>query len=215
VTTDVWVLSAALAVTALLNWGSVARGDQVVERLTKPSFMLLLIGLAWALHGQGWVAGAPPLTPLVVALTLSLAGDIALLRATEARFVIGLAAFLLAHVAYIWTFLQAGAPEGFPWWLPPTALVLLLVHARFGRVIVRRAGRDRVAVFVYQLVLVAMVLVAAGRGDPVVLLGSLVFLASDTLLGHDRFVRERTSAPVQVMVTYHLAQTLIVVGLLR
>lgn len=215
VTNPVWVLSFALGVTAVLNWRSVALGDHAVERVTKPTFMVLLMGLSWALHGEGRVAGAPPLTPVLLALGLSLLGDIALLNATETRFMVGLACFLLAHVAWIWAILESSGPGGFPWLLLPTVPLLLVVLTRYGREVVRHAGPHRVPVFVYELVLVALALVAAWRGDWVVLLGSLVFLASDTILGHDRFVQERRWAPVAVMVTYHAAQVLLVVGLLR
>ncbi|MEO7130904.1 MAG: lysoplasmalogenase [Dermatophilaceae bacterium] len=214
-TTNVWVLSVALGVTALLNWGSVARGDRMIERITKPSFMVLLIGLAWSLHGEGRVSGAPTLPPVMLALGLSLIGDVALLHSTARRFLLGLTAFLLAHIAWIWAVVQMQGPGGFPWWLLPAVPVLLVLHGRFGRHIVRHAGRHRVPVFLYQLVLVALVLVAAWRGDWVVLLGCFVFLVSDTILGHDRFVLERRWAPLQVMVTYHVAQVLIVIGLLR
>ncbi|MDN5790885.1 MAG: lysoplasmalogenase [Micrococcales bacterium] len=214
-TTTVWVLSVALAVTALLNWGSVARGDRVIERITTPSFIVLLIGLAWSLHGEGRAPGAPTLTPIIIALGLSLVGDVALLHATRARFLLGLTAFLLAHIAWIGAILELPRAEGLPWWLLPTVPVLVLLHARFGRDIVRRAGSQRLPVFAYQVVLMALVLVAAWRGDLLVLLGCFAFLVSDTILGHDRFVLERRFAPLLVMVTYHAAQVLIVVGLLR
>lgn len=210
-----WVLSAALGVTALLNWGSVVRGDFAVERITKPTFMVLLIGLAWALYGEGRVDGAPSLTPILVALGLSLLGDIFLLRSTETRFLLGLGCFLLAHVAWIWAILESAGAAGFPWWLLAAVPVVALSYARFGRQIVRHAGAERGPVFVYELVLIALVLVAAWKGDWVVLLGAVVFLVSDTILGHDRFVQERRLAPLLVMVTYHAAQVLLVVGLLR
>lgn len=213
--TNVWVLSVALGVTALLNWGSVARGDVMLERITKPSFLLLLIGLAWSLHGAGRVAGAPALPPILAALGLSLVGDVLLLHATARRFLLGLVAFLLAHLAWIWAVLEQPRPDGFSWWLAAVVPAVLLLHGAFGRHVVRFAGRQRGAVLAYLLTLVALVVVAARQGDEVVLLGCFLFLVSDTILGHDRFVLERRLAPVQVMVTYHAAQVLIVVGLLR
>ena len=99
VTDHLWVLAVALGVTALMNWVSVVRGDVLVERLTKPLFILLLMGLAWSLDLEGKVPGAPGLLTVLVALALSLIGDIALLNATAGRFLVGLGAFLLAHVA--------------------------------------------------------------------------------------------------------------------
>ena len=61
----------------------------------------------------------------------------------------------------------------------------------------------------------ALVLVAGWKGDWVVIAGAALFVGSDTILGHDRFVHQRRFAPIQTMVTYHLAQVLLVVGLLR
>jgi uncharacterized membrane protein YhhN len=80
--------------------------------------------------------------------------------------------------------------------------------------VVRFAGPDRGAVFVYLLALVVLCVVAAVKGDAVLLAGCLLFVLSDTILGHDRFVLERRWAPVLVMLTYHAAQVLIVLGLL-
>ena len=215
VTDHLWVLAMALGVTALMNWVSVVRGDLLLERLTKPLFILLLMGLAWSLDLEGKVAGAPSLVPVLVALALSLIGDVALLNATTGRFLVGLAAFLLAHVAYVWAILGTAGTGGFPWWLLLAVPALVLVHARVGRDIVRHAGPQRGAVLLYQVVLFALVLTAAWRGDWVVLLGCALFTASDTILGHDRFVLQRRWAPLTVIVTYHLAQVFVVVGLFR
>lgn len=212
--THLLVLSAALGLTAVLNWVAVARGDHVVELITKPSFVLLLIGLAWALAADP-VPGAPELMPVLTALGLGLVGDVLLLTATTARFLLGLVAFLVGHVAWIWAMLSAPRIGGFPWWLLAVGPLVLVLHGRFGRHVVRFAGRQRGAVFAYLLVLVALVVVAAWHGDVVVLAGCVLFLVSDLLLGHDRFVLERRWAPVQVMVTYQAAQLLIVAGLLR
>jgi uncharacterized membrane protein YhhN len=214
VETHVWLLAVALGVTALLNWGAVLRQDHTVERITKPTFMLLLIGLAWSLFTAAPPPDAPEIVPLLTALGLSLLGDVFLLHATVARFRLGLLAFLGAHVAYVWTILTTPGPAGIPWLVLPTLLVLLFAHGRWGRHVVRFAGPDRGAVFVYLLALVVLSVAAAAKGDPVVLAGCLLFVLSDTMLGHDRFVLERRWAPLLVMVTYHAAQVLIVLGLL-
>ncbi|WP_156023243.1 lysoplasmalogenase [Terracoccus sp. 273MFTsu3.1] len=214
-TTHLWVTSVALGVTALINWGSVLRGDHLVERITKPLVVLLLMGLAWSLYWEGRVPGSPPLLTVIVALAFCLVGDVALLHATETRFLVGLGAFLVAHLAYVWAILETVRAEGFPWPLLVAVPFLAVLHAKAGRDIVRHSGPQKGPVFVYQLVLFVLVLVAAGTGDWLLLLGCLVFVVSDTVLGHDRFVHERRWAPLTVIVTYHVAQTLIVVALYR
>ncbi|NUO91483.1 MAG: lysoplasmalogenase [Dermatophilaceae bacterium] len=214
-TTHLWVLSVALAVTAAVNWRSVLRGEEIVERITKPLVVVLLMGVAWSLSLEGRVPGAPDLLPVLVALGLCLVGDVALLDSTETRFLVGLAAFLLAHVAYIWAILDMAPAEGFPWLLLVAVPAVVLLHAEVGRDIVRHSGGQKVPVLVYQLVLSALLLVAAFRGDWLLFVGCAVFVASDAVLGHDRFVQARRWAPLTVIITYHLAQALIVVALLR
>ena len=192
------------------------RGDLVVERLTKPLVVLLLMGLAWSLHWEGRVPGSPPLLPVVVALAFCLVGDVALLRATETRFLVGLAAFLAAHVAYIWAILETPGVEGFPW-------PLLVAVPGPGACCTRGSGATSCATRVRSACrssstsssLSALVLVAAWKGDWLLLLGCAVFVVSDAVLGHDRFVHERRWAPLTVIVTYHVAQALIVVALFR
>jgi uncharacterized membrane protein YhhN len=215
VTTHLWVLGVALGVTVLINWRSVLRGEQVLERITKPLVVVLLMGLAWSLFWEGRVPSSPSLLPVLVALALCLVGDVALLDSTETRFLVGLGSFLLAHVAYVWAILQTTPVEGFPWLLLLAVPAVVLLHARVGRDVVRHSGAQKVPVLVYQLVLSALLLFAAFRGDWLLLLGCAVFVTSDAVLGHDRFVRERHWAPLTVIVTYHLAQVLIVVALFR
>ena len=152
---------------------------------------------------------------VIVALVFSLVGDVLLLNATRGRFLAGLTAFLATHVAYVWAILETPGRGGFPWWAVPLVPGLLILHARFGRDIVVRSGRQRLPVLLYQLSLFALVLVAGWKGDGVVIAGAALFVVSDTILGHDRFVLERRFAPIQAIATYHLAQVLLVVGLLR
>lgn len=211
-TTSAALLSALLAGVVLVDWVAVARRDRRLERVAKPAVMVVLIALAWVLHGAGQ-GPRPALWLVVAALVLSLVGDVALLGDGEARFRLGLGAFLLAHVAWAWAILDTPAAEGVPWLLIAVAVFLGVAVARWGRAIVAGAGPDRPAVAAYLVVIGAMALCAGWRGDPVVVAGAVSFVVSDTLLGHDRFVVARPAAQLQVMVTYHLAQVLLVVGL--
>ena len=60
---------------------------------------------------------------VVVALVLSLVGDVALMLPGEHWFVFGLAAFLVAHLAYVvafwWRGVASGALRGRRWWWWP------------------------------------------------------------------------------------------------
>lgn len=218
-TTHVWVLAVALAVTALLDWGAVLRGDYDVERITRPTFAVLVLGLAWSFYTDGPVPDITVAIPLFSALGLSLAGDLFLIRATEVRYRVGLAIFLLALGALIWAVLELRGHPG-PAWVVllvvlPVVLVLLVLQGRVGKYVVRFAGRDRGLVLLSLLVHMALVVAAAVRRDWTVLLAASLLLVWFLVLGHDRFVRARRFAPVLSLASYHVGQVLIVLGLLR
>jgi uncharacterized membrane protein YhhN len=197
---NVAVLVVAL-VLAVANWVSRLRDDARLEQWTKPLTTIAVIGIAL-------VSGAPQeqITVAVVALALCLAGDVALLPAVD-RFVVGLGAFLLGHLAFIVLFLLYGLDMIR---LSGIALVAAgLLIATVGSVIVKAAAvRDpalRKPVLAYLCVISAMAAVGWGTGMPWVIAGSTLFVVSDSILGWRQFVRSKPWMPVAVMVTYHLA----------
>jgi uncharacterized membrane protein YhhN len=80
----------------------------------------------------------------------------------------------------------------------------------------RASGGRLLAVIVgaYAAVLATMVVLAFATAAVPTAVGGLVFLASDTVLAWNRFVQPMIRGPLIVIVTYHVAQLLIVVGLL-
>lgn len=203
------------AVAAVGDWAAVARRYFRVEYVLKPLTLVLLIAAAASADlgpAQGWVVGA---------LVCGLLGDIALLVSTDSAadeaFVLGLAAFFIGHLFYLVAFSRHGLHAWF-------AIAGLLIAAGASalalnpvlRGVRRRAGRE-VAVVVggYSAVLGAMAVLAVATGSLLTALGGLLFMASDTVLAVDRFVRLIRRGPVYVIVSYHLAQLLIVIGLVR
>jgi uncharacterized membrane protein YhhN len=205
-TSVAWIVLAVAGAVAVADWVAVWRRPALdaAETVLKPLVLVLLIVAALVLEpsdsGQrAW---------FVVALALSLAGDVFLLPRVD-RFVPGLASFLLAHVAYI---VGLSFDDG-PLW--PAVLVVAMVPVAV-RVIgaVRRAEPELlVPVVVYIAVIAAMVAMALRSGDVVAAAGALVFATSDSILALDRFDRHRRWMPLAVMVTYHAAQALLVVSL--
>ncbi len=210
------VLAVALAFTAVLNWVAVARGDHVVDLITRPTFPLLLSGLAWSLAtmpGAADGAAERVLPQVFTALGLSVVTDLLLLTATEARYLLGLWTSLLANLAWTWAVVSVPSQVGLPWWVLVAVPLVVVVHGRWGRDVIRFAGRQRGSVFLHLLSLAGLVLVAAWQGDVVVLAGGGLLLVSHLVLAHDRFCLERRWAPVLVMVAYHAALVLLVIGL--
>lgn len=210
------LLGMATGALALLNWWGVATGHRRAEwwgKLLAITGLLLTAAAAGALdHSAGrW---------LLVALFFGLLGDVALLGDTEGRFLAGVAAFLVGHLAYLVCFAVLDLP--WPWWAWGGVLVLGLITFATRRVVpaAHRAAGARVAVplAVYTLVIGAMLLVAWGTGLWLVAAGATIFVVSDsiialTLARHD-FQRPKGVDNLAVMVTYHGGQALIVAGVL-
>ena len=208
------VLLAAAGVVAAIDWFFVARGDARRERIAKPTVIVILLVAAFL----GDPEARPVSLLLAAALGASFFGDILLLPPT--RFSAGLAAFLLAHVAYLAAFLLG------PLHAPPAAIggvvglaVLLLV----GRPILRgaTAAGMRRPVAAYFTAIVLMAIAATASGSLLAAIGAWLFVTSDSVLGRRQFVdspEARDAAPLwhrlAVMVPYHLGQILLTAAIL-
>lgn len=212
------ILPAAAAAAALVDWWAVAAPDasrRQVEVLAKPLTMALLVGVAA-------VAGEPDAgvrVALVVGAVLGLVGDVALLGDSESRFLVGLGAFALGHLAYGAAAVQVGFTA---WALVGAACMAALLGFRFVTRILpgaRRMGGPVLAgaVVFYGTVISLMVITAwgmAGAGDSAWLagVGAILFAGSDWVLGHNRFAGPLPGGRLAVMVPYHVGQALLVFG---
>jgi uncharacterized membrane protein YhhN len=203
----------ALVVFAALDWMAVYRRRTRLEWVAKP---LVIVALGWLALTMG-AADQDVGRFLLAALGFCLVGDLFLLGDTTVDFAGGLLSFLVAHLAYAVAFFTLGFE---PWWALAGLLIVMSLSLTSGRRIVRGAVRDGggalgAGVTTYLVVVSLMVVTASGTARPLVLLGALLFLLSDTVLALDRFVGQRAHARMLVIVTYHLGQVLIVVGTLR
>ncbi|MGZ4677427.1 MAG: lysoplasmalogenase [Acidimicrobiia bacterium] len=205
-----WALLAVAGVAAVGNWVAVARERPRGVYVCKPLTLILMIAAAIALDPTTTDAVR---TWFVVALVLSLLGDVFLMLPRDA-FVPGLASFLLAHVAYI-VGLNLDT-DGHWWWAVPVAVLVAVIGRRLVRAL-RAGGHDALVgpVSAYMLTIAVMVASALASGRAVAAVGAVFFMTSDALIGEDRFVRHRAWQPVTIMVTYHLAQALLVISLTR
>ena len=205
----IWIVPTAFA---LLDWRAVAREDRRTETWAKPATLAALVAAAVVL-------GAGSSTPgrwMLAALVLGMLGDVALLDDSVERFRAGVAAFLVGHAAWIVAFATLGLPRpGWSW----AVLVLLAASAVVTRGVAPAAHRAHglsvsAPIVVYTLVIGAMLVCAWFTGEWLVAAGAAIFVTSDSTLSVDRFVRPLPSAHLVVMVTYHLGQALMVLGVL-
>jgi uncharacterized membrane protein YhhN len=203
------LLGVTLAV-GLVDWVAVGQGRRRVEYVAKPATMVVLIAAALAIDP----ADDAQRTWFVVALVLSLAGDVFLMVPRD-LFVAGLASFLLGHLAYIaglWSGETSVAglvvAAGF------VAVALPLLGVRILRAVRSGSEPELIApVALYVAVISAMVVSAGASGSPLALGGAVSFYASDALIAWNRFVAQLPWARVAIMVTYHLAQVALVASL--
>ena len=210
-----WVAMGGAGLFAVGDWVGVLRERKPLEYVCKPLAMVALVGAALALEPidssqRAW---------FVAALVLSMLGDIFLMlpdrdMGRADTFTFGLASFLLGHLAYIIGFLARGV--GSPWVIAALVATLPILVVIGGRVIRGARAKDPrlgVAVTVYMVVLVAMLDVAWWSGVAAAMAGALLFVASDAMIGWSRFVAPFRNHHIAIIVTYHLAQALLVVSL--
>lgn len=204
-----WAALAAAGTFAVGDWIAVLRKNKRLEYVFKPATLAALIVVAGTIDATD----RSQRNAFVIALCLGLAGDVLLMLPTD-RFVAGLSAFLLGHVAYV-VGLRMEAGSGIAW----SAATALLVIAGFplARRIVRGASRQNAAlgapVAVYTVVITLMTSAAVVTTDPPAIAGAGLFYVSDTVIGWSRFVRPTSWAPLSIIVMYHLGQALLVVSL--
>ena len=197
-----------IAVSAGLTIWADREGRRALVYVFKPLATALIIVLALA--GRH-AAGATYETLLLAGLGFSLAGDV-LMMLPRKRFLGGLAAFLAAHACYIAAF--ASRLHG------PISLGLIIPFALYlgfmAGMLWGRLGRMRIPVFIYMAVIMAVAVLAAERyqltaetGALAALAGSILFVASDSFLAANRFVRPFPWAQAAILSTYWAAQALI------
>jgi len=213
-----WSFFLAIAF-AFLDWASTWKGWKIRLYIAKPATLFFLI--LWTYQVTGWQGG---MIWFGLALVFSLIGDIALML-NPRYFMVGLAAFLVAHLSYLVGFNQQPPPLTFG---PLLIAVLVGISAarvfrtlRPGVMKVPRGKRFLTAVLFYGITLTLMLLSALitfFRSDWSILpaslatVGAILFYISDTLLGYDRFVNKLHHGQSYVHLTYHLGQLGLVSG---
>lgn len=199
-TSSYLLLVLALAVAAI-DWAGVAAGRVNIEYVAKPLVMVTLIGVALSMNtdfdaGRGFI---------VAALGASLIGDVVLM-VPEGRFEGGLGAFFVAHILYVFAF----APE-MKTGLAIAATVAmgtgaLMILPRLIWSVKKQNAGLAIAVFVYVVAVGATAVSAIATGFVLAGIGGVLFVASDSLLGWNRFVKPTPGGRALIHATYHLGQ---------
>ncbi len=171
-----------------------------------PKALPVLVAARWLLHTARSTAGRRA----GYGLLWSALGDVAL-ALDDRFFLVGLTAFLIAHMCYIAAFVpDVQLQRVRVLWAGGIVAYGLALGAILGQ-----ATNWQLPILLYAVVLTSMGVTAAlRRRSRLVFLGALAFMVSDSLLAWNRFLTPLPLAHLWVMLTYYLAQGLITGGML-
>jgi uncharacterized membrane protein YhhN len=184
----------------------------------KPLIMLGLIA-------HYYVQSANRSSLFISALAFCWIGDVLLMFQGELFFMLGLAAFLVGHLLYIFCYRQ------FQWVDQSSELMgtqkvrysipIVLTGSGLVVILYPTLGDLKIPVLIYALVLTLMVLNAlfrygrtTSKSFSFVFVGAILFMVSDSLLAINKFHHLISYSSVWIMVTYCAAQFLIVEGMM-
>lgn len=207
-----WLPLAAAALLAIVYGFTLSRSPpSPAKLLLKISGMVILTSVAvWA--------GAPLL--LVAGLAACTLGDAFLAGRTERWLIPGMAAFFVGHIFYVALFWATGQVSGD---LLNTLGRAVLVLAGAGYIfwLSPSLGPMRLPVLAYGAVILVMgaAAIALPPGFGLVLIGALMFIASDAILANELFRRPPGEAPrlipsVSLWNLYFFGQMLICIGMI-
>lgn len=215
--------------TAVLitNLTGIFLSNETLQFISKPLIIITLIGY-FIVAVKGAVSGFKKW--ILLALSFSWLGDVLLMfqQNDELFFLLGLSAFLLAHIFYIVFFHRVRIKEaiaGRRWLL----LIVVVYYAVLISVISPYLGSMKLPVRVYGVVISFMLMLAMHmlflgnkRAGSLMMIGALLFVVSDSVLAINKFYQSfvyedsfREIAGVAVMLTYGLAQLFIVEGAIQ
>jgi len=203
VNTPTAILFFLAGLAAAIDWWGVTKERVSVEFMSKPLVLIALIGAALSIDmDDGIVRGL-----VIAALGAALVGGVVLVT-PDARFGAGAFALMVAHVLFIAAFVETGSLD-----LGLEIMAgLLIVGIGLGAVPNILAGArehgpiTHGGVLVFAFLAGVMTALAAATSEPTAALGGALVLASDALLGWNRFVAPAPGGRALVHTTEHLGQ---------
>ncbi len=192
---------------------SVKKENEIGKRLTKPLLMPLLIFIYV-------ISEKNPHAFVIAALLAGFLGDV-FLMGNKGFFIAGLLSFLIGHIFYILVF----AKSIYPFKLNYIFIIVALFYISYGIFILNKLrpflNAMKIPTLLYLISILGMSFTSLVRinnfnnyGDWLTFIGSILFVISDTLLAFNIFKAHSKIREVYVMLTYILAQTFIILGLL-
>jgi uncharacterized membrane protein YhhN len=192
------LLAAAVAALVAADYRGSRAGIWLTKPLASSSFVAIALANGATASSYGWL--------VLAALALSWLGDVLLIPDDDRVFRAGVGAFGLAHAAYLAAFALRGVD---PLRAALAALAAVGAVAAAARWLRPHVPPDmKLPVNAYMAIISAMVVAAAGasRADPRILVGALLFYASDLLVARQRFVAPGPWNPVFGLPLYYSAQ---------
>lgn len=195
-------------------------GHENLDLYLKPALVPLL-GFGVYFHRK-----FPSKNILLSALLFSWIGDVILLFAdiAEIYFILGLLSFLIAHLSYCVLFNKQiiGEIQINKILFTVGSLVIAFYLTAMILVLIPRLGELKIPVIIYAAVISTMLLFAFNGyliwkkpGALYIFLGAVSFVASDSILAFDKFYAPIQKSSFFIMLTYLVAQYLIVVGIIK
>lgn len=161
---------------------------------------------------------------IVIALVFGFLGDVFLMwPQRKNNFLVGLGAFLLGHFCYVLLFTQKiSFIKDVPVWFYLITIIYVAIAVTLMKKLTMYLGDMKVPTYIYMAVILFMSFSSVVRiwvmdmsiAFLLPFIGSLLFLVSDTMLGFYTFKGKFKNGEIYIMITYVLAQALIVGGYL-
>lgn len=207
------LIPAAFLLTALL-WSD-DRDNFIVRLVSKTLLSCVFVAVAWMQPGGGVAHYL-----IMAGLVLGLVGDVCLALNGAKPFLIGLASFLLGHVAYVVAFAFI---SNFMAWFDPAGLIVLALAA--GGLLwwfVPKAGDMRGPVAAYIAVIIVMIdgawavwnsAAVSSNAASMLLSAAVMFALSDFFVARQRFDKQEFYNRAIGLPLYYTAQFLIAFAL--
>lgn len=162
---------------------------------------------------------------IVMALIFAFIGDVFLMwPQRKNNFIFGLGAFLIGHLCYVLLFLQnISFAKDVPQWF----YIIIIIYAIGAFAVMKKLkeylGDMKIPTYIYMAVILLMSFASLARiwvmdisiSFFLPFIGSILFLCSDSMLGFYTFKGKFKNGNIYIMLTYVLAQALIVGGYLN